>query len=151
MLDPRTAGAAGELISTLDDLNRFYAALLGGRLLAPAQLELLLNTRATHGVYGLGIYPQKLSCGVTVWGHNGHIAGSHVRTAATRDGLHTLTYRVDTDTLTDTETLETALLEAEFCPRRTRHGAPEGGPVVPGGSALRSARCPEPRAAPRRP
>ncbi|MFJ1837282.1 serine hydrolase domain-containing protein [Streptomyces sp. NPDC088175] len=116
VLDPRTAGAAGELISTLDDLNRFYAALLGGRLLAPAQLELLLNTRATHGVYGLGIYPQKLSCGVTVWGHNGHIAGSHVRTAATRDGLHTLTYRVDTDTLTDTETLETALLEAEFCP-----------------------------------
>ncbi|WP_326767280.1 beta-lactamase family protein [Streptomyces sp. NBC_01591] len=119
-LDPRTAGAAGELISTLDDLNRFYAALLGGRLLAPAQLAILLNTRATHGVYGLGIYPQKLSCGTTVWGHNGHIAGSYVRTATTRDGRHTLTYRIDTDTLADSATLEPALLDAEFCP-----GAPK--------------------------
>lgn len=114
-LDPRTAGAAGELISTLDDLNRFYAALLGGRLLAPAQLAILLNTGATHGVYGLGIYPQELSCGITVWGHNGHIAGSYVRTAATRDGRHTLTYRIDTDTLADAEPLESALLDAEFC------------------------------------
>ncbi|MER6102501.1 serine hydrolase domain-containing protein [Streptomyces sp. NPDC001832] len=114
-LDPRTAGAAGELISTLTDLNRFYAALLGGRLLPPAQLATLMNTSATHGVYGLGIYPQKLSCGTTVWGHNGHITGSYVRTAATRDGRHTLTYRVDTDTLTDAATLESALLDAEFC------------------------------------
>lgn len=32
-LDPRVAGAAGELVTTLDDLDRFYAALLGGRLL----------------------------------------------------------------------------------------------------------------------
>ncbi|MFE6663128.1 serine hydrolase domain-containing protein [Streptomyces sp. NPDC057697] len=114
-IDPRTAGAAGELISTLDDLNRFYAALLGGRLLAPAQQAALLNTRASHGVYGLGIYPQKLSCGLTVWGHNGRIAGSHVRTAATRDGGHTLTYRVDTDASADSEALGTALVDAEFC------------------------------------
>ncbi|MFJ2266229.1 serine hydrolase domain-containing protein [Streptomyces sp. NPDC087849] len=120
VLDPRTAGAAGELISTLADLNRFYAALLGGRLLPPAQLAALLNTGATHGVYGLGIYPQRLSCGITVWGHNGHIAGSYVRTAATRDGRHTLTYRVDTDTLTGTETLESALLDTEFCGRASQ-------------------------------
>ncbi|MER5361928.1 serine hydrolase domain-containing protein [Streptomyces sp. NPDC002785] len=115
VLDPRTAGAAGELISTLTDLNRFYAALLSGRLLPFAQLTALLNTGATRGVYGLGIYPQKLSCGTTVWGHDGRIAGSYVRTAATRDGRHTLTYRIDTDTLTDATTLEPALLDAEFC------------------------------------
>ncbi|MEW1688913.1 serine hydrolase domain-containing protein [Streptomyces sp. NPDC091265] len=115
-LDPRTAGAAGELISTLTDLNRFYSALLGGLLLAPAQLTALLNTAAAHGNYGLGIFPQRLSCGVTVWGHNGRIAGSYVRAAATRDGRHTLTYRIDTDTLADAGTLEPGLLEAEFCP-----------------------------------
>lgn len=115
-LDPRTAGAAGELISTLTDLNRFYAALLGGRLLPPAQLTALLSTEAADGNYGLGIYPQRLSCGVTVWGHNGRIAGSYVRTAATRDGGHTLTYRIDTDILDHAGTLEPALLEAEFCP-----------------------------------
>ncbi|MFF5333319.1 serine hydrolase domain-containing protein [Streptomyces sp. NPDC013181] len=115
-LDPRSAGAAGELISTLADLNRFYAALLGGRLLKPAQLAALLDTTATRGVYGLGIYPERLPCGVTVWGHNGRIAGSYVRTAATRDGRHTLTFRVDTDTLTGAQGLEAGLLEAEFCP-----------------------------------
>ncbi|WP_327369361.1 serine hydrolase domain-containing protein [Streptomyces sp. NBC_01217] len=120
VLDPRTAGAAGELISTLCDLNRFYAALLGGRLLPPPLLATLLNTGAAHGVYGLGIYPLKLSCGTTVWGHSGRIAGSYVRTAATRDGRHTLTYRVDTDTLTDATTLEPGLLDAEFCGRAPR-------------------------------
>lgn len=121
-LDPRTAGAAGELISTLADLNRFYAALLGGRLLPPAQLAGLLNTAAAQGDYGLGIYPERLACGVTVWGHNGRIAGSYVRTAASRDGGHIMTYRIDTDILSHADTLEPALLEAEFCPARTDHG-----------------------------
>ncbi|MFB7559161.1 serine hydrolase domain-containing protein [Streptomyces brevispora] len=115
-LDPRIAGAAGELISTLADLNRFHAALLGGRLLPPAQLSALLNTTAAQGHYGLGIYPERLSCGVTVWGHNGRIAGSYVRTAATRDGGHILTYRIDTDILPHAGSLEPVLLEAEFCP-----------------------------------
>lgn len=113
-IDPRVAGAAGELISTLADLNRFYAALLGGRVLPAAQLATLLNTRTAQGAYGMGVFPQRLSCGTTVWGHNGHITGSYVRTAATRDGRHVLTFRVNTDTLPG-RTLETALLEAEFC------------------------------------
>ncbi|MFC9249570.1 serine hydrolase domain-containing protein [Streptomyces sp. NPDC057136] len=113
-LDPRFAGAAGELVSTLADLNRFYTALLGGRLLPPAQVRALLDTRTAQGAYGLGIYPQKLSCGTTVWGHDGRIPGSYVRTATTHGGGRSLTFRVNTDTLPD-ETLETALLEAEFC------------------------------------
>ncbi|MGC5343346.1 serine hydrolase domain-containing protein [Streptomyces sp. DT24] len=119
--DPRPAGAAGELISTLTDLSRFYAALLGGRLLPPGVLATLLDTAPTHGVYAMGIYPQRLSCGVTVWGHNGHIAGSYVRTAATRDGHHVLTFRVNTDTLSDAS-LEPALLTAEFCPPEEHPG-----------------------------
>ncbi|MFJ4919920.1 serine hydrolase domain-containing protein [Streptomyces sp. NPDC088725] len=126
-LDPRPAGAAGELISTLDDLNRFFTALLDGELLPESQRRELLNTRATHGLYGMGIFPERLSCGRTVWGHNGRIAGSYVRTAATADGHHTFSFRVDTDTLAD-DSLETALLEAEFCgPDRTPHptGPPE--------------------------
>ncbi|MFI8001998.1 serine hydrolase domain-containing protein [Streptomyces sp. NPDC086010] len=115
-IDPRVAGAAGELVSTLDDLDRFYAALLGGRLLGPAGLSAMLDTRAAGGAYGMGIHPQKLSCGTTVWGHGGRIAGSRVRSAATRDGRHVLTFRVNTDSPVGPE-LETALLEAEFCAR----------------------------------
>ncbi|MFE0172772.1 serine hydrolase domain-containing protein [Streptomyces sp. NPDC059002] len=115
-LDPRVAGAAGELVSTLGDLNRFYAALLSGRLLPPSFLRQMLDTRTAHGRYGMGLYPQKLPCGTTVWGHNGHISGSFVRTAATRDGRRVLTFRVNTDKLADPD-LEQALLTAEFCPR----------------------------------
>lgn len=114
-LDPRVAGAAGELISTLADLNRFYSALLSGRLLPAPQLRAMLNTRATHGLYGMGLFPQKLPCGTTVWGHNGHITGSYTRTAATRDGHRVLTFRVNSDAPADPD-LEQALLNAEFCP-----------------------------------
>ncbi|MEU2621170.1 serine hydrolase domain-containing protein [Streptomyces sp. NPDC007157] len=115
-LDPRVAGAAGELVTTLDDLDRFYAALLGGELLPSHWLREMLSTRAAHGAYGLGIFPVKLSCGTTVWGHNGRIAGSYVRSAASVDGRHVLTFRVNTTAVAD-PTLEPALLTAEFCPR----------------------------------
>ncbi|MER5659630.1 serine hydrolase domain-containing protein [Streptomyces mirabilis] len=115
-LDPRVAGAAGELVSTLADLNRFYAALLAGDLLPPRQLREMLDTRTTQGLYGMGLYPVKLSCGTTVWGHDGHISGSYVRTAATVDGRRVLTFRVNTDGIEDPD-LEPDLLAAEFCPR----------------------------------
>ncbi|MFC8433894.1 serine hydrolase domain-containing protein [Streptomyces sp. NPDC057253] len=115
-LDPRVAGAAGELVTTLADLDRFYAALLGGRLLSPYWLHEMTDTRTAHGLYGMGLFPVKLSCGTTVWGHNGRITGSYVRTAATMDGRRVLTFRVNTTTVADPG-LEPALLAAEFCPR----------------------------------
>ncbi|MEW1778061.1 serine hydrolase domain-containing protein [Streptomyces sp. NPDC086777] len=114
-LDPRVAGAAGELVTTLDDLDRFYAALLDGELLPPPRLREMLDTRAAHGAYGLGIFPVKLPCGTTVWGHNGRIAGSYVRSAASIDGRHVLTFRVNTTAIADPD-VEPALLAAEFCP-----------------------------------
>lgn len=115
-LDPRVAGAAGELVTTLADLDRFYGALLAGELLPPGQLREMLNTRAAHGSYGMGLYPVKLPCGTTVWGHNGRISGSYVRSAATVGGRRVLTFRVNTDGIADPD-LEPALLAAEFCPR----------------------------------
>ncbi|MDQ0599550.1 D-alanyl-D-alanine carboxypeptidase [Streptomyces canus] len=115
-LDPRVAGAAGELVTTLADLDRFYAALLGGELLPPPRLREMRDTRAAHGLYGMGLFPAKLPCGTTVWGHNGRISGSYVRTAATVDGRRVLTFRVNTTAIADPR-LEPALLAAEFCPR----------------------------------
>lgn len=115
-LDPRVAGAAGELVTTLTDLDRFYAALLGGRLLPPRWLREMLDTRTAHGLYGMGVFPVKLPCGTVVWGHNGRIDGSYVRTAATVDGRRVLTFRVNTTAIADPG-LEPALLAAEFCPR----------------------------------
>ncbi|MDT0434196.1 MULTISPECIES: serine hydrolase domain-containing protein [Streptomyces] len=115
-LDPRVAGAAGEMVTTLADLDRFYAALLGGELLTPHGLREMRDTRTAHGAYGMGLFPVRLPCGVTVWGHNGRITGSYVRTAATGDGRRVLTFRVNTDALADPD-LEPRLLAAEFCPR----------------------------------
>ncbi|MFI1523311.1 serine hydrolase domain-containing protein [Kitasatospora cineracea] len=72
------AGASGELISSNDDLARFDAALLGGRLLAPAQLARMTTTVPADVQpptdYGLGLTKLKLSCG-SVWGHPGGIYG----------------------------------------------------------------------------
>ncbi|MDH6575547.1 serine hydrolase domain-containing protein [Kitasatospora sp. MAP5-34] len=77
-LNPSAAGAAGELISTTDDLTRFNAALMGGRLLAPAQLAEMTSTIPAiadpPSAYGLGLMATSLSCGA-VWGHPGGIAG----------------------------------------------------------------------------
>ncbi|MFC7990265.1 serine hydrolase domain-containing protein [Streptomyces pilosus] len=115
-LDPRVAGAAGELVTTLADLDRFYAALLSGELLPPRRMREMLDTRTAHGSYGMGLFPVTLPCGTTVWGHNGRISGSYVRTAATADGRHVVTFRVNTDAIADPG-LESAVLAAEFCPR----------------------------------
>ncbi|MFJ5676141.1 serine hydrolase domain-containing protein [Streptomyces sp. NPDC093097] len=116
--DPSRAGAAGEMITTLGDLNRFFAALLGGRLLAPRQMTQLRSEKATGGTYGLGLYATRLPCGMTVWGHNGDINGSYAQTAGTADGRHLVSYRVNTDAPAG-RTDGTAVLAAEFCPPRT--------------------------------
>ncbi|MGP3981944.1 serine hydrolase [Streptomyces sp. KR80] len=118
-LDPSGAGAAGEAVSTLGDLTRFLSALLGGRLLPAEQLGQMLDTSGSDGAYGLGLFPRRLTCGVTVWGHNGSIKGSYVQALGTRDGGHVLGYRVNTDTVPPARA-ETRLLEAEFCPTRRR-------------------------------
>ncbi|MFI1418315.1 serine hydrolase domain-containing protein [Streptomyces sp. NPDC020731] len=127
-LDPRVAGAAGELVTTLADLDRFYGALLGGELLPPRRLREMLDTRTAHGSYGMGLFPVTLPCGTTVWGHNGRISGSYVRTAATVDGRRVLTFRVNTESMADPG-LEPAVLAAEFCPRTSWNGrVPNGDP-----------------------
>jgi D-alanyl-D-alanine carboxypeptidase len=73
---PSLAWTAGAIVSTVDDLDRFYTALLGGRLLRPAQLREMTTTvraRPTVG-YGLGLFAERRACG-TVWGHDGGIPG----------------------------------------------------------------------------
>ena len=42
--NPSAAGASGSMVSTADDLTRFYTALIGGRLLSPAQLAAMETT-----------------------------------------------------------------------------------------------------------
>ncbi|MEU7239620.1 serine hydrolase domain-containing protein [Streptomyces sparsogenes] len=115
-LDPSAAGAAGEAISTLDDLARFYGTLLRGGLLPPAALRRMRDTTASDGRYGMGLFPVRLSCGVTLWGHNGRIKGSYVQVVATPGGRHVLAYRLNSDA-GPAPSAERRLLTAEFCRR----------------------------------
>ncbi|AWT43269.1 MULTISPECIES: serine hydrolase domain-containing protein [Streptomyces] len=115
-LNPSLAGAAGEMISDSADLNRFYRALLGGRLLPPRQLAEMKDTVDTAGHlpgvrYGLGLADRELGCGVHVWGHNGGIHGSGTDAVTTEDGRHALAFNFNADWTGDND----AVLEAEFC------------------------------------
>jgi D-alanyl-D-alanine carboxypeptidase len=75
---PSQAWAAGGALSTAEDLNLFYAALLTGRLLAPAQLRLMQETvpSANPGIgAGLGIGRMLLPDGTALWGSTGGFFG----------------------------------------------------------------------------
>lgn len=88
-IDPSAGWAAGQLISTNSDLNRFFTALLGGRLLPDAQLAQMRTTVPvgdTGSHYGLGLMSRKLSCGGVYWGHGGDIVGYETRGGVTDDG-----------------------------------------------------------------
>ncbi|WP_413115580.1 serine hydrolase domain-containing protein [Streptomyces sp. CY1] len=117
VLNPSFAGAAGELVSTLDDLSRLVSGLLRGTVVPRAELRQMRNTAGSDGRYGMGLFPVRLPCGVTLWGHNGEINGSYALAVATPDGRHTLAYRLNS-TAGSGLTAETSLLETEFCPRR---------------------------------
>ncbi|GGT08895.1 serine hydrolase domain-containing protein [Streptomyces chromofuscus] len=114
-LNPSLAYAAGEMISDSADLNRFYRALLGGRLLPERQLKAMKTTVAIDGApnagYGLGLLDRKLSCGVHVWGHGGGIHGSSSEAVTTADARHSLAFNFNGDWAGEGE----AVIEAEFC------------------------------------
>ncbi|MEV4502911.1 serine hydrolase domain-containing protein [Streptomyces klenkii] len=115
-LNPSWGGAAGEIISTAGDLNRFYGALIGGKLLPAAQQRELQTTVSTGGKmagarYGLGVAEIPLSCGVTVWSHTGGIHGSLTLATSTADGKHTAAFNLNGDWTGDLF----ALAEAEYC------------------------------------
>ncbi|HEX9525949.1 MAG TPA: serine hydrolase domain-containing protein [Streptosporangiaceae bacterium] len=75
-VSPSIAWAAGGLLSTAQDVGRFYTALLTGRVLPPPLLRQMLTTVpiGPGAGYGLGIVSLQAPCG-TVWGHNGNFPG----------------------------------------------------------------------------
>jgi D-alanyl-D-alanine carboxypeptidase len=89
--DPSFGWAAGQMISTPSDLNRFFSAVVGGKLLKPAQLKDMRTTVDASSLgtgvrYGLGLASTPLSCGGLSWGHGGDIPGYSTTNAVTDDG-----------------------------------------------------------------
>ncbi|MDI3387099.1 serine hydrolase domain-containing protein [Streptomyces sp. B-S-A8] len=114
-MNPSVAGAAGAMISDSADINRFYSALLRGKLLPERELK-EMKTTVPAGEdalsYGLGLMKfSGLSCGQEVWGHAGGINGSSTYGVTTENGRHSLAFNFNGDS----EGEAGPILEAEYC------------------------------------
>jgi D-alanyl-D-alanine carboxypeptidase len=110
------------MISTTADLSRFYAALVGGRLLAAAQLAEMEATVAAPGGaegipgarYGLGLDWFPLSCG-GYYGHSGGVPGYNTWDAVTPRTGRTVVVSLSGDEGPDTQGAINALVDQELC------------------------------------
>ncbi|MEV3854736.1 serine hydrolase domain-containing protein [Streptomyces sp. NPDC050095] len=96
-IDPSASWAAGAMVSTDSDLNTFFSALLGGRLLDRPELDAMRTTvpmsedDPDHKA-GLGMITMPLPCKDAqghqrvAWTHSGSIPGYGTWSAATDDG-----------------------------------------------------------------
>ncbi|WP_237982262.1 serine hydrolase domain-containing protein [Bacillus thuringiensis] len=108
----------GEMISTADDLNKFFSYLLGGKLLKEQQLKQMLTTVPTgrEGMdgYGLGIFETKLQNGVSIWGHTGGALGFTTLVGGRLGGKHTLVVNWNSLGRADSPSPYKNILLAEF-------------------------------------
>jgi D-alanyl-D-alanine carboxypeptidase len=102
LVSPSYAWAAGAIVSTADDIARFYQALLGGRLLQP---DLLQAMETTQDDYGLGlartVVPPSLGACGTFFGHDGAIAGYNSLALSSPDASRQTVVLVNSLTLDD--------------------------------------------------
>jgi D-alanyl-D-alanine carboxypeptidase len=121
--NPSWIPAAGDMISTTQDLHTFFSALNGGKLL-PAPL--LAEMRKPHPVYGfgLGVRVQDAGpdCGGTFLFHNGSNNGYGALMYSTPDGSKTLTASLTTgdaaiDPAAEFPAALDKLFRAVFCDR----------------------------------
>ncbi|MGW9207008.1 serine hydrolase domain-containing protein [Embleya sp. NPDC055664] len=90
VLNHTVADASGAIHGTPSDIDRFFVALLSGRLLGPAELA---EMQRTHPIpdepgrgYGLGLESTELSCGGRYWQHGGDDLGFSSENGVTGDG-----------------------------------------------------------------
>jgi D-alanyl-D-alanine carboxypeptidase len=146
--DMTWAGAAGALVTTTADVNRFYSALLSGRILRPAQLaEMKSASAAAPPSVGLGIGHQTLDCGTEMWGHTGQVMGYSTYVFSTGDGSRSVVLAMATSTFTEAQFFNDVanasfqVIEHVFCPGSTGAAASRRSlsPALPG---VRSAASP---------
>ncbi|MFF4147916.1 serine hydrolase domain-containing protein [Streptomyces sp. NPDC001698] len=116
------AQSAGALISSTRDLNTFFSALLGGRLLPPAQLAQMERwiPAGTAQAYGLGLRRRDLSCGVSVYGHTGAVQGYYTYAFTSKDGRRSLAALANTSNNGTVHRTMLRTLESAFCGKRTK-------------------------------
>ncbi|MEU2420740.1 serine hydrolase domain-containing protein [Streptomyces sp. NPDC007851] len=97
------------VVSTAADLDTFFRALAGGRLLPAAQWREMRRTvertddpedvaEMPEGTYGLGLREIPLSCGGHYYTHEGDGLGVNTRPAVSADGRRAVTVSITTTT-----------------------------------------------------
>lgn len=109
VLSPTAAWAAGAIVSTADDVARFYRALLRGQLLRAdllREMESTVPMGVPANAYGLGLWQTgtmalsntPFPCGAA-WGHNGDWVGYNTNAFNSKDGLRQFVLFVNRDEL----------------------------------------------------
>ncbi|WP_306425514.1 serine hydrolase domain-containing protein [Streptomyces hilarionis] len=142
-------GVGGALVSSPGDLERFFGALLDGRLLPPEQLAQMRRTVAADpdrlwpgARYGLGLISSPLPCGGVWWGHAGTVPGGHRALGAVGPGGRRVA--VALNEVPSTEQAEAdfrAVVEAALC-----EGRPSRSPASPHAPRGHATAPPAPRA-----
>ncbi|WP_251091633.1 serine hydrolase domain-containing protein [Streptomyces sp. Caat 7-52] len=117
-------------VTTTRDENRFFRALLAGRLLPPRQLAEMKRTVPVSpevqrlwpgGRYGLGLVERPLSCGGTYWGHEGGDGGYITLNGVTTDGRRSAVVSMSEargdspEHILDQENTASALIDHALC------------------------------------
>jgi D-alanyl-D-alanine carboxypeptidase len=115
-MNPSVMGASGEMTSTTADLNRFFAALLGGRLLPDHLLDAMKTPGVEGARYGLGLaFWRDTSCGVRVYGNDGDALAYHSWSFITEDQRQQVTVAVTPEFPGEPDAYVDALLDAALC------------------------------------
>ncbi|MEV4285763.1 serine hydrolase domain-containing protein [Nonomuraea bangladeshensis] len=90
--DMSWTGVGASLVSTVEDLNRFFGELLAGRIVKPSSLAQMQRTGPVISQsgqkisYGLGLHVLEIpGCG-TFWGNDGTVWGAQTETWIRADG-----------------------------------------------------------------
>ena len=104
------------VISTTRDLNRFFAALLRGRLL-PDHLLDAMKTQGVEGArkYGLGLSWRTTPCGVLVYGNDGDALAYQASSFSTPDGRRQVTVAVTPGLNRDLDRVVEAFVDHAIC------------------------------------
>jgi D-alanyl-D-alanine carboxypeptidase len=118
------AQSAGAIISSARDLDAFYSALLGGRLLSSARLAEMERFTPVNGTtaYGLGLRRRDLPCGISVYGHTGVVQGYSTYAFATKDGRRSLTAVANTSNNGKVSAALAGALDSAFCGKKAAKG-----------------------------
>jgi D-alanyl-D-alanine carboxypeptidase len=118
-LSPSAGWAAGAIVSTADDVARFYRALLRGRLVRPdllREMESTVPMGYAANAYGLGLWrtgTMALSrtpfrCGAA-WGHNGDWLGYNTNAFSSKDATRQFVLFVNRDEVAFTPEIARAI------------------------------------------